>query len=71
MAWTPSPEVAVARDAAKKLGNASMCIVLWIDEQGEHVGCASYGKTQTLCREAKGIGDAVYQKTLDYIAAFG
>lgn len=71
MAWNPSPEVAVARDAAKSLGDASMCIVLWIDETGEHIGMASYGKTKVLCDEAGSIGRACYEKAMDYIAAFG
>jgi hypothetical protein len=71
MAWNPSPEVAVARDAAKQLGNASMCVVLWIDERGEKIGMASYGKTRSLCETAKGIGQNAYEKTIDYIEMFG
>ena len=71
MAWNPSKEVAVARDAAKQLGDASMCVVLWIDETGEHIGMASYGKTRSLCDTAKGIGENAYEKTLEYIAVVG
>lgn len=71
MAWNPSPEVAVARDAAKRLNNASMCIVLWIDETGEHIGMASYGQTKVLCDEAGRIGRSVYDKAMEHIAAFG
>ena len=59
MAWNPSPEVAVARDAAKKLGDASMCIVLWVASD-EKVGMASYGKTKALCDAAKRIADDVW-----------
>ena len=59
MAWNPSPEVAVARDAAKKLGDASMCIVLWVTAD-EKVGMASYGKTPALCDAAKCIADDVW-----------
>ena len=69
MAWNPSPEVAVARDAAKRLGDASTCIVLWIDASGEHLGCASYGKTRVLCNEAKGMADALYEKAMACIVA--
>lgn len=71
MTWNPSPEVAVARDAAKKLNNASMCVVLWIDETGEHIGMASYGKNVVACQEAKGLGNVLYEKALDYIATVG
>lgn len=59
MAWNPSPEVAVARDAAKKLGDASMCIVLWVTPD-KKVGMASYGKTRALCDAAKRIADDVW-----------
>ena len=71
MAWNPSPEVAVARNAALRLGDASMCVVIWIDETGEHLGCASYGKTVVLCETAKGLGDVLYEKAMDYIATVG
>ena len=71
MAWNPTPEVAVARDAAKRLGDASMCVVLWIDETGEHIGCASYGKTRVLCEHAKGIANAAYDAVMEHIANVG
>ena len=71
MAWNPSPEVAVARDAAKRLSNADICVVLWIDETGEHLGMASYGKTVVLCETAKGLGNVLYEKAMDYIATVG
>ena len=67
MTYNPSPEVAVARDAAKRL-KASMCVVLWIDETGEHLGCASYGKTARICEHAKRIGDAAYEAAMQHIA---
>lgn len=71
MAWNPSPEVAVARDAAKKLGNAGMCIVLWIDDEGEHIGMASYGKDRQLCAAAGNIGKCCYDAAQKFIASFG
>ena len=64
MAWNPSPEVAVARDAAKKL-DASECIILWIDHDKELVGMASYGKTKALCAEARQHGDYLYDKFME------
>lgn len=59
MAWNPSKEVAVARDAAKALDNAPMCIVLWVTKDAK-VGMATYGKTKELCRRAKEIGDVAW-----------
>jgi len=55
VAWNPSPEVAVARDAAKKFGDADECIILWI--KGENIGMATYGRTKELCADAKRLGD--------------
>jgi hypothetical protein len=67
MTYNPSPEVAVARDAAKRLSDASMCIVLWVDKTGEHLGCASYGKTRVLCDHARGIADVAYEAAMKHI----
>lgn len=64
MAWNPSPEVAVARDAANKLGDASMCIVLWVTPD-EKVGMASYGKTRALCDAARIIADEVWNAVVE------
>jgi len=63
MAWNPSPEVAVARDAAKRL-DSPICIVLWLDAQGNGVGMASYGKTMVLCKVAGEIGTAAHKAAL-------
>ena len=62
MAWNPSPEVAVARDAAKRLHNAPMCIVLWVDSGG--LGMASYGKTRELCDKAGELGALVHKSAM-------
>lgn len=58
MAFNPSPEVAVARDAAKKLG-AQQCIVIYILPEGQ-LGMASYGKTKQLCELAGELGDKLF-----------
>ena len=63
MAWNPSPEVAVARDAAAKLG-APISIVLWITPDGKQLGIATYGKTRALCDEAKKIGDVAFDAVM-------
>lgn len=67
MAWNPSPEVAVARDAAKRLGDADQCIVLWI--KGQQLGMASFGRTKQLCAEARPLGEACYRAIQDELIA--
>lgn len=57
MAWNPSKEVAAARDAAKALGDAPICVVIWLHPDGEKVGMASYGRTKELCKHAGKLGD--------------
>lgn len=63
MAWNPSPEVAVARDAAKKL-SASRCVVVWIDDDTGKLGMASYGTTKALCAEAGRLGDCLFDAAM-------
>ena len=60
MAWNPSPEVAVARDAAKKLGDADQCIVIYINYSKDQIGMATYGKTKQLCDEAGTLGNIAF-----------
>jgi hypothetical protein len=62
MAWNPSKEVKIARDAAAKL-DADMLILFayFLDETGKSI---SYGKTKALCDEAREIMD-VMLKTED------
>lgn len=55
MAWNPSPEVAVARDAAAKL-DAPIAIVFYVTRDRK-LGYASYGETKALCDEAKKIAE--------------
>ena len=61
MAWNPSPEVAVARDAAKKLKAKQAIIIYFTDTQ---IGMASYGATKELCLEAGKIGDTLHEAAL-------
>lgn len=64
MAWNPSPEVAVARDAAQKLA-AQQAIVVYILPDGR-LGMASYGSTKELCREAGELGDELFTVSMDW-----
>ncbi len=64
MAWNPSQEVQVARDAAAAIGKVTkatidVCIVTWIDNQAR-AGYASYGRTSVLCGMARRIADVSY-----------
>ena len=61
MAWNPCKEVAVARDAAKQLDDAAMCIVFYVNKEGTHFGYASYGKTKALCAEAGKLAKHLYK----------
>lgn len=66
MAWNPSPEVAVARDAAAKL-KAKQCVVIYITED-DKVGMASFGKTKVLCSDAGKLGDFLFHKAMERLA---
>lgn len=66
MAWNPSPEVAAARDAAKALGNAPICVVLWLDEKTQRLGMASYGRTMPLCKHAGDFGNHLLKAALKW-----
>lgn len=63
MAWNPSPEVRVARDAAASMSRilderVDRIIVLYTTAEG-HWGYASYGTDAVLCREAKSLADVL------------
>ena len=64
MAWNPSPEVAVSRDAAKALDDAPVCIVLYVTKDCKQLRMASYGKTRELCQKAKEMGDVAFEAIL-------
>ena len=56
MAWNPTPEVAAVRDAAKKLDDAPIAVIVFLTKDGQNIGMASYGKTKALCAEAGKLG---------------
>lgn len=69
MAWNPSPEVQVARDAASRLGSLAksdvrQVVVVYITADGR-LGTVTYGATKELCAETKRLGDAVYQRIME------
>lgn len=64
MAWNPSPEVSVARDAARKLG-AKTAIIVYTTPAGQ-LGMASYGETRTLCAEAGKCGDRLFDEATKF-----
>jgi hypothetical protein len=71
MAWNPSPEVAVARNAAKKLGDLSksevtQIVIAYITADGR-IGYASYGQTKELCADARRLGDKMFEAALGYL----
>lgn len=59
MAWNPSPEVAIARDAAKKL-NADRVIIIYTRKSDGRFAMATFGETKSLCAETKGMGDTAF-----------
>lgn len=69
MAWNPSPQVAHARDFARKYG-ANRVIILYTLPDGR-LGYASYGETKALCASARRLGDVAYEAVGDYLAEEG
>lgn len=71
MAWSPSPEVAVARDSADRLGKLmgdriDRCVLLYTTRSGQ-MGYVSYGSSRAMCDEAKVIADAAFDRTRDLV----
>ena len=64
MAWNPTPEVAVARDAARRL-KAKQAVIVYIRADGAF-GMASYGETKALCEQAGKLGDHLFETTLSF-----
>lgn len=68
MAWNPTPEVKVARDAAKALTKAGRfidrCVILFTTEQGQ-IGYASYGKDSNHCGQARRLADSIYERAIE------
>ncbi len=65
MAWSPSPQVAVARDAARGLGADMGAIVVYFDSR-DGIGMASYGANRELCRVIGEVGNICIAKAMDY-----
>lgn len=71
MAWNPSPEVAVARDAANKLApligaKLDRCVIVYTLEDGR-LGYVSYGANKRLCDEAKAMADDLYDAAENHL----
>jgi hypothetical protein len=70
MAWNPSPEVQVARDAAEGLGRLAgghvMQLVIVYITSDHRLGTVSYGRNSTLCSQAKLLGDKLHQRTVEH-----
>lgn len=69
MAWNPSPEVQVARDAAAKLGRMAgsqvdQIIVTYITAD-DRVGYASYGKNKQKCDAAHWLAEKIRSRVLE------
>jgi hypothetical protein len=67
MAFNPSSQVAVARDAASKLG-AEQVIVVYVNHSTGKIGMASYGQTRALCSQAGKLGDVLYARAREWFA---
>ena len=64
MAWNPSPEVAVARDAAARLG-ADRAVIVYTRPDGRF-GYASFGNTKELCADARHLADRLREAATSY-----
>ena len=67
MPWNPSPEVAVAREAARQL-KAKAVVIIYVSDNGLQLGMASFSKDKKTCSAAANLGDALYA---DAIAEIG
>ncbi|MGB4031210.1 MAG: hypothetical protein WBK94_03010 [Tenuifilaceae bacterium] len=70
MAWNPSPQVRVARDAAATLGRLAkspviQVAIVYITADGR-LGTVTYGQTKALCAEAKALGDELYDAAMNF-----
>ena len=57
MPWNPTPEVAAARDYAKKFVKDQVIIVS-LNLADQQISVVTYGETVSLCRAAKELGKA-------------
>lgn len=70
MAWNPSPEVQVARDAANRLGGLAKAtvkqvVIIYVTDD-DRLGSVTYGQDRRLCAQAKVLGDKLYQRTIEH-----
>lgn len=63
MSFNPAPQVAMARDFAKKFRKEQV-VILSID--GDKLEYASYGRNKPLCDEAKKLGDVAFDAIMEY-----
>ena len=63
MAWNPSPQVQVARDAAKRLGANVGCVIIYLTANPDNMGMVSYGANAALCTEMGKLGDELMAAT--------
>ena len=71
MAWNPSPEVKLARDASASMGRligrpVDQCVVFY--RAGDWLGYASYGVNKSQCQEAREEGDKIYDRVCRIVA---
>ena len=59
MPFNPSPEVAVAREAASKL-KAKAVVVVYVSEDGSTIGVASWGNKPETDEAIASLGDGLF-----------
>jgi len=64
MAWNPSPKVAAAQEIGQRFGKDQV-IVFMIDRKKDIVEYASWGKTKSLCDNARKIADAAFVRIIE------
>lgn len=69
MAWNPSPEVQVARDAVKRLSElhgdqVKQVVILYTTSN--NIGYVSFGQNKELCGQAKLLADKLYDRAIEY-----
>ena len=71
MAWNPSPEVAEARNIARRFGKDQV-IVIMLDLERGTIESVTYGRTKALCADAKRLGDVAYDAVrLEFVVGGG
>ena len=65
MAWGPEPEVAAVRTAAQKL-KSPFAVLVYLDENANHLCTASYGRDKKLCEWAGKFADHLLAAAKDW-----